>query len=67
MEMTKSALPSDFGSFGSIVFSGGTLQYSSANTNDYSGRFSTAAGQTFSATQAHRACGAKHSLGQVAD
>jgi autotransporter-associated beta strand protein len=30
---------------GSIVFAGGTLQYSAANTNDYSGRFSTAAGQ----------------------
>jgi autotransporter-associated beta strand protein len=33
---------------GSIVFSGGTLQYSSANNNDYSGRFSTAAGQNIS-------------------
>jgi autotransporter-associated beta strand protein len=30
---------------GNIVFSGGTLQYSSANSNDYSGRFSTNAGQ----------------------
>jgi autotransporter-associated beta strand protein len=30
---------------GSIVFAGGTLQYSAANNNDYSGRFSTAAGQ----------------------
>lgn len=28
---------------GSIVFAGGTLQYSSVNQNDYSGRFSTAA------------------------
>ncbi|MGA2395769.1 MAG: dihydrofolate reductase family protein [Candidatus Lustribacter sp.] len=32
---------------GSIVLSGGTLQYSSANHNDYSGRFSTAAGQAY--------------------
>ncbi len=30
---------------GSIVFSGGTLQYSSLNTNDYSGRFSAAVNQ----------------------
>ena len=30
---------------GSIVFSGGTLQYSAANTNDYSGRISNAASQ----------------------
>jgi len=30
---------------GSIVFGGGTLQYSSANQADYSGRFSTAASQ----------------------
>jgi len=28
---------------GSILFGGGTLQYSSANQNDYSGRFSTSA------------------------
>ena len=33
---------------GSIVFGGGTLQYSAANTNDYSGRFSTAANQPYS-------------------
>ncbi|MEI8194406.1 MAG: autotransporter-associated beta strand repeat-containing protein, partial [Phycisphaerae bacterium] len=33
---------------GSIVFSGGTLQYSATNTNDYSGRFSTAANQAIS-------------------
>ena len=32
---------------GSIVMGGGTLQYSAANTNDYSGRFSTAAGQAY--------------------
>jgi autotransporter-associated beta strand protein len=32
---------------GSIVFRGGTLQYSAANQNDYSGRFSTAANQAF--------------------
>ena len=30
---------------GSIVMAGGQLQYSGANQNDYSGRFSTAAGQ----------------------
>ncbi|MCX7402779.1 MAG: autotransporter-associated beta strand repeat-containing protein, partial [Planctomycetia bacterium] len=30
---------------GTIVFGGGTLQYSPQNTNDYSGRFSTAASQ----------------------
>ena len=33
---------------GSIVFGGGTLQYSAANQNDYSGRFSTAASQPIS-------------------
>jgi autotransporter-associated beta strand protein len=33
---------------GSIVFGGGTLQYSASNTNDYSGRFSTAANQPYS-------------------
>ena len=33
---------------GSIVFNGGTLQYSASNTNDYSGRFSTAANQPYS-------------------
>ncbi|MFA6564785.1 MAG: autotransporter-associated beta strand repeat-containing protein, partial [Verrucomicrobiia bacterium] len=32
---------------GSIVFSGGTLQYSAVNQNDYSGRFSTAANQGY--------------------
>lgn len=34
-------------SAGSIVLSGGTLQYSSANAHDYSGRFSTAANQAY--------------------
>jgi autotransporter-associated beta strand protein len=33
---------------GSISFGGGTLQYSAANQNDYSGRFSTAASQAVS-------------------
>jgi autotransporter-associated beta strand protein len=33
---------------GSITFGGGTLQYSSANQVDYSGRFSTAGSQSFS-------------------
>jgi autotransporter-associated beta strand protein len=33
---------------GSIVFGGGTLQYSASNQNDYSGRFSTAANQAIS-------------------
>ena len=40
---------------GSMVFSGGTLQYSAANQQDYSSRFSTAANQAISidtATQA---------------
>ena len=32
---------------GSIILNGGTLQYSSANHNDYSGRFSAIAGQAF--------------------
>jgi autotransporter-associated beta strand protein len=32
---------------GSIVFNGGTLQYSAANQSDYSGRFSTAANQAY--------------------
>jgi len=36
------------GSSGTISFSGGTLQFSAANTTDYSARFSTAAGQAFS-------------------
>jgi len=35
------------GNGGSIVFGGGTLQYSAANQNDYSGRFSTAASQQY--------------------
>ncbi len=34
---------------GSIVLTGGTLQYSAVNQNDYSGRFSTAAGQAYNA------------------
>lgn len=33
---------------GSIVFNGGSLQFSAVNTNDYSGRFSTAANQALS-------------------
>jgi autotransporter-associated beta strand protein len=33
---------------GNITFGGGTLQFSSVNQNDYSGRFSTAAGQPIS-------------------
>jgi autotransporter-associated beta strand protein len=33
---------------GSIIFAGGTLQYSSANSFDYSGRFSKASGQPYS-------------------
>ncbi len=33
---------------GTIIFGGGTLQYSAANHNDYSGRFSTAASQPIS-------------------
>jgi autotransporter-associated beta strand protein len=32
---------------GTIILSGGTLQYSAANNNDYSGRFSTAANQAY--------------------
>lgn len=32
---------------GTIILNGGTLQYSAANTNDYSGRFSTAANQAY--------------------
>jgi autotransporter-associated beta strand protein len=32
---------------GNIVLSGGTLQYSSVNSNDYSGRFSTSASQNY--------------------
>jgi autotransporter-associated beta strand protein len=36
------------GASGTIWFNGGTLQYSSANTFDYSSRFSTAAGQLYS-------------------
>jgi autotransporter-associated beta strand protein len=36
------------GESGSIVFNGGTLQYSPVNQHDYSGRFSTAANQAYS-------------------
>jgi fibronectin-binding autotransporter adhesin len=36
------------GKSGTILFAGGTLQYSAANTFDYSGRFSTAASQLIS-------------------
>lgn len=36
------------GSTGTISFGGGTLQYTAANTTDYSARFSTAAGQAIS-------------------
>lgn len=32
---------------GTIILNGGTLQHSAANTNDYSGRFSTAASQAY--------------------
>jgi autotransporter-associated beta strand protein len=35
------------GSGGAIAFTGGTLQFSAANTTDYSGRFSSAASQAF--------------------
>lgn len=35
------------GSAGTISFGGGTLRYSSGNATDYSGRFSTAAGQAY--------------------
>ena len=35
------------GSSGTLSFSGGTLQFSSANTSDYSGRFSTASNQAY--------------------
>ncbi|MEZ0256989.1 MAG: autotransporter-associated beta strand repeat-containing protein, partial [Chthoniobacter sp.] len=35
------------GTSGTISFGGGTLQYSAANTTDYSARFSTAAGQSY--------------------
>jgi fibronectin-binding autotransporter adhesin len=35
------------GASGAISFAGGTLQFSAANTNDYSGRFSTAGSQSF--------------------
>jgi fibronectin-binding autotransporter adhesin len=35
------------GNQGAITFRGGTLQFSEANTTDYSGRFSTEAGQAF--------------------
>ena len=36
------------GASGSVYFGGGTLQFSSSNKNDYSGRFSTATNQEFS-------------------
>ena len=36
------------GSSGTLSFTGGTLQFSSANTTDYSGRFSTADNQAYS-------------------
>ena len=36
------------GTGGTLSFTGGTLQYSSANTNDYSPRFSPANGQAYS-------------------
>jgi autotransporter-associated beta strand protein len=36
------------GETGSIVFNGGTLQYSAVNQHDYSNRFSTAANQAYS-------------------
>ncbi|MBW8863495.1 MAG: autotransporter-associated beta strand repeat-containing protein, partial [Verrucomicrobia bacterium] len=36
------------GTNGAILFNGGTLQFSAANTFDYSPRFSTAAGQAYS-------------------
>ncbi len=36
------------GETGSIVFNGGTLQYSAVNQHDYSSRFSTAANQAYS-------------------
>ncbi len=36
------------GSSGTISFTGGTLQFSSVNTTDYSGRFSNAANQAYS-------------------
>jgi autotransporter-associated beta strand protein len=39
---------------GTILFGGGTLQYSSANNNDYSGRFSTAGSQSISIDTAGR-------------
>jgi len=38
---------SALGTSGTIQFSGGTLQFTTANTNDYSSRFSTAAGQSY--------------------
>ena len=36
------------GTTGTVTFSGGTLQFSANNTTDYSGRFSTKAGQAYS-------------------
>ena len=44
-----------FGSGGSIVFGGGTLQYSGANNFDYSSRFSTAANNAISIDTAGQA------------
>jgi autotransporter-associated beta strand protein len=38
---------SALGSSGTITLAGGTLQFSAANTTDYSNRFSSAAGQTY--------------------
>jgi fibronectin-binding autotransporter adhesin len=38
---------SALGTSGTIRFSGGTLQFTAANTSDYSSRFSTATGQSF--------------------
>jgi len=43
------------GTGGSIVFNGGQLQYSTANSNDYSARFSTAASQAYSIDTAGQA------------
>ena len=39
--------PDALGSTGAIAFSGGTLQFTAANTTDYSARFSAAAGQAY--------------------
>ena len=45
VESLKSAAA--LGSSGTLAFGGGTLQYSSSNTTDHSGRFSTAASQAY--------------------